>query len=251
MRKFRSSAWMKIGVTLFTLALTACGGGGGGGGAPPVPIASAGIYSGTVTPNSAAVPFFVVGLMTTDNRVGFFASGIVNDTVAVIGTRSNNTITGTLFNGAYNPSAAPMSGQITSVSGNNIGGVYTSSIESGSFSLVADQNLYSRGASLAKITGTWVDAVHTSGAGTTTWIIQPNGAFSMASVSGCAATGVFSLIDASKNEYGVNLTVTNCPGVNGAYIGAGALSDFNATDDMFTFMFSNGTAGGAFAPIKQ
>ena len=48
---------------------------------------------------------------------------------------------------------APATGQVTSVSGNNISGTYSSSIGGGTFALVANPDLYNRGMSFAKLTG--------------------------------------------------------------------------------------------------
>jgi len=225
-----------------SIIIASCDGGGSGSNKsfstiPP------GIYDGTVTPTGFAADN-AVALITSNNKVG------IVDTVtleAFIGTISFNIITGTLFSS----SVVPATGEVTNLSGNNILGSYSSSIGGGTFALVADVNLYNRGASLSKLAGTWVDSFFTAVAGTTTWVIQSDGSFTATSTSGCSATGQFSLIDPSKNEYEINLTISNCPSSNGTYSGIGALSDAFFTDDVLTFMFSNGSLGGLFQPIKQ
>jgi len=206
-----------------------------------------GIYDGTVTPTGLAADN-AVALITSNNKIAI----VDTDTLeAFIGTISIRSITGTLFSS----SVVPATGEVTNVSGNNISGTYSSSIGGGTFDLVADVNLYNRGASLSKLVGTWVDSFFTSVTGTTTWVIQSNGSFTMSSTSGCSAIGQFSLISTKsntfKNEYEINLTVSTCPSFNGTYSGIGALSDAFFTDDLLTFMFNNGSLGGLFQPVKQ
>lgn len=202
-----------------------------------------GIYDGTVTPTGLAADN-AVALITSNNKIAI----VDTDTLeAFIGTIFVNRITGTLFSS----SVVPATGEVKNASGNNISGTYSSSIGGGTFDLVADVNLYNRGASLSKLVGTWVDSFFTSVTGTTTWVIQSDGSFTMSSTSGCSATGQFSLIDPSKNEYEINLTVSTCPSFNGTYSGIGALSDTFFTDDLLSFIFNNGSLGGLFQPVKQ
>ena len=224
------------------LLLVACGGGSGGG-SSSVTDAPPGIYTGTLTP-TGGLPDTATALITSDNRLSI----VDLDTLeSFIGTTVGNAISGTLFSS----SVVPATGLVTSVSGNNVSGTYSSSIGGGTFALVSLPNLYNRGASFTKLTGVWVDATFTNVTGTTTWVIQANGSFSMTSTSGCSATGQFSLIDPSKNEYGIALTFATCATFNGTYSGIGALDDTFITDDTLVFMFNNGALGGLFAPIKQ
>ncbi|ALP54954.1 hypothetical protein Tel_17005 (plasmid) [Candidatus Tenderia electrophaga] len=240
-------------VTLLTTAIlvSACGGGGGGDEGSNVDTVNLkssistppGIYSGTVTPTGGA-PDDAVALVTTDDRIA------IVDLVTLEAFMGN--VTGVDVDGAmFSSSVVPATGKVTSISGNNINGTYDSSLGGGTFALVADPNLYNRGASLNKLTGVWVDSIFTNTTGTTTWVIQADGSFAMTSTSGCAAQGDFSLLDPSKNEYGVDITVTNCLSYNGTYSGIGALSDTYNNDDTLSFMFSNGSVAGLFEPVKQ
>lgn len=229
---------------MIVTTLAACGGGGGGGDDGDVAVnAPPGIYEGTVTA-AGGTPDSAFGLITSNGKLAFLDLDTLE---AIIGTISNGSISGTLFA----DSVAGITGQVTSASGNNIGGTYSSSLGNGTFSLVADPNLYLRGASLSKLTGTWVDSVFTDGVGTTTWVFQTDGSYNMSSTSGCTGTGQFSLIDATKNEYEMNFVLSNCVPFNGTYTGIGALSDTYNTDDSLAFMFSSGSVGGLFEPIKQ
>jgi hypothetical protein len=224
--------------------------GSGGDGGPVVPVASPGIYSGSLTPERSDAWVNTVGLMTTNSRLTFFDQ---TSAEFIVAGRVNNEFTGTLFSLT---GIAPIQGQITSVSGTNIGGIFSSPLDVGTFEFVAKQDRYLRGADLSKLVGTWVDSVYVDGpgitTGITTWVIQPDGSFVMTSESGCAANGHFSLIDPTKNEYGVGLTVTDCDGFDGAYTGIGFLDDTDATstNNVLTFTFFNGAQGGAFAPIR-
>lgn len=224
-----------------SIIIASCGGSGGGSNnsfsTPP------GIYDGTLTPTGFAADN-AIALITSNNKIAI----VDTDTLeAFIGTISNNSLTGTLFSS----SVVPATGEVTNVSGNNISGTYSSSIGGGTFALVANVTLYNRGASLSKLVGTWVDSDLTAVAGTTTWVIQSDGSFTMTSPSGCSATGQFSLINTSKNEYEINLIISNCPSFNGTYSGIGALTDEFFTDDHLIFMFNNGSLGGLFQPVKQ
>jgi hypothetical protein len=201
-----------------------------------------GIYAGTITPTgSSADP--AVALLTSDNKVA-----IVDTTTleTFIGTIASNSITGTMFAS----SAVSATSQVTSVVNNSIGGTYTSSLGGGTFSLVSNTTLYDRGALLSKLVGTWVDSVYTSVTGTTTWVIQADGSYTMTSTSACVGSGDFALIDAAKNEYSLTFVLSNCAGFNGTYSGIGSLSDTSNPDDTLTFMFNSASIGGLFSVIK-
>lgn len=230
----------KIIALLAALFISSCGGGGGSTAPSTVP---AGIYEGTVTP-TGGTPDSAVALITSNDKASF----VDVDTIeAFIGTISGNSLTGTM----YSSSSVPATAQVTSISGNNISGTYTSSLGGGTFALVADPNLYNRTSSLSKLVGTWVDSVFTNITGTTTWVIQSDGSFTVSSTAGCTATGSFSVFNSSNNEYNLTLTLANCPGLNDSYAGFAVISDSFNTDDTISLIFSNGAKGGISEPIKQ
>jgi len=230
----------KIITLLSVLVISACGGGGDGSGISSVP---PGIYAGTITATGFA-PDDGVGIITSDNRIAVLD---LNTEEGIIGTINGSSIAGTL----YSSSVVPATAEVTSVSGNNISGTYSSSLGGGTFAFVSDPNLYNRGASLSKLEGIWVDDTYITGTGISTWTIQVDGSFIMTSVSGCAGSGSFSLIDPTKNEYNIDITVSNCIGANGSYSGIGVLNDTFITDDTLSFTFSNGAIAGIDEAVKQ
>jgi hypothetical protein len=232
----------KILVIALVSLVASCGGGGDSSNAS-TEIAAAGIYEGTLTPTggTADVVFFMI---TSDGKVALVD---VTTNEGFIGTKTGNTLNGTI----YSSVSVPATGEITTVSGNNISGTYTSSIGGGTYSLVANTNLYNRTSSLSKLEGTWVDSVFTSGTGTTTWVIQNDGAFIVSSTLGCNATGAFSVINTTKNEYNLTLNITTCIGFNGSYTGIAALSDTFNTDDSISLVFNSGSIAGLAEPVKQ
>jgi hypothetical protein len=232
----------KILVIAFVSLVASCGGGGDSSNAS-IEIAAAGIYEGTVTPTGGTADVAFV-LFTSDGKAAIVDATTIE---GFIGTKTGNTLNGTL----YSTVSVPATAEITTVSGNNISGTYTSSIGGGTYSLVANTNLYNRTSSLSKLEGTWVDSVFTSGTGTTTWVIQNDGTFIVSSTRGCNATGAFSVINTTKNEYSLTLNITTCAGLNGSYTGVAALSDTFNTDDSISLVFNSGSIAGLAEPVKQ
>ncbi len=248
---------IRIGSLVLVLVvgiLTVIGSGGGGGGptAPVVPEVPASTYFGSVTPDVGPEWDNTLGLVTTDGRVSFFDTTKKEYMVA---TGTENKFSGTLFSMS---GIAPLQGEITSVVGTSISGTFTSPLADGTLAFTADVLLSERGANRSKLDGTWEDLVYVGPpasipTGDTTWVIQADGTFAMTSTSGCEANGSFSLIEPTKNEYGIDLTVTNCVGFDGAYTGIGLLTDVvgsGLTDNFLVFTFSNGPLGSAFALSK-
>jgi hypothetical protein len=248
---------IRIGSVLLVLVagiLTVIGSGGGGGGGGPtatvVPDVPAGIYWGSVTPDVGPKWNNTIGVITTDGQLSFLDEA----KEFLYATGSDHAFDGTLFSLA---GLAPLQGEVTSV---DIGGVttisgtFTSPLTDGTFAYQLDTALTDRGADLSKLAGTWVDGFHVGPpgieTGTTTWVIQADGTFTMTSTTTCEANGSFSLIDPTKNEYAIDLTLTNCT-FDGAYGGAGLLIDaLGSTDNYLIFIFSNGVQGAGFGANK-
>lgn len=223
-------------------SLISCGGEGGYNGIAD-PDAAAGIYFGTITRTGLSADS-AVAVITSDDRVIV----INKDTYEkFIGTRSGNSLTGSL----YATTSVSSTAVITSVSDNIIGGAYTSTLGGGTFSLIGDTDLYNRGASLLTLEGVWVDQFFTGVVGESTWVIQADGSFETSTTSDCNVTGNFSVIDASKNEYGVAMTITTCSSLDGSYSGIAFVSDNSGTNNILSLSFSNGIIAGISEPIKQ
>jgi hypothetical protein len=223
-----------------------CGGGNDGGGTTtPSSVPSsvpAGIYRGTITPTGYEAEEGLA-LLTSNGNVAL----IDTDTMeGFIGKVSGISLTGSI----YSTTTVPATGRVTTVSGNNIGGTYTSEIGGGKFALVADPVLYDRGSSLSKLVGTWVDSVFTSDVGISTWVIGADGTFNVTTTSGCNGTGAFTVFNTPKNEYNLNLTITDCAELNGTFTGFAVTSDTFNADDTISLVFSNGVVARFSEPIK-
>ena len=233
-----------VGIVFASVFLVACG--GGGGGSTPAQSQAvqsfAGIYTGNVF--AAGQTESAVGLITSDNRVVIIDADTLE---TFVGTISGNSLSGTLFSSI----TTPLSAQINSSSGNNISGTYSTSAGGGQFSLNADSALYNRPSSLSKLEGVWVDAFFTNISGTSTWVIQANGSFTVSTTGGCTASGTFSLINTSNNEYQLVINVTNCGTLNGSYSGLAVLSDSVFMDDTLTIVFNNSNFAVISEPIRQ
>jgi hypothetical protein len=82
--------------------------------------------------------------------------------------------------------------------------------------------------------------------------IDPNGALFLQTASGCSGNGQMTNIDPGHvrntggyNAYTVDVTVSDCPGLNGAYEGLATLIDFawvNGTDNLVIAVFNGTTA---------
>ncbi len=202
----------------------------------------AGIYQGEITPTSSP-PFSAVGLITSAGDVAIIATDIVE---GLIGLRTGSSFSGTLFTSTPVPAA----GELTSVTETNLSGRYSSALGGGSFALTADRDLYDRGASLAKLDGTWTDSDFILGDGTPIWDIEPSGSFILSTTASCDGYGVFSLIDETKNEYSFDLTLTNCADLNGVYAGIAYLFDTIGTDDSLFLIYTDGTIAGISSATK-
>lgn len=239
----------KLLTIVFALSITSCAIEVGGEDTPQ--IAGAGIYSGTITADGESA-VEAIAIITSNDDVS-----VVNIATkeSFIGTRVDNSLTGTL----YASTAVVSTAEITSVSGNSINGTYTSSLGGGTFALTADADLYARTSELIKLDDDWIDTVYTValGLGASTWNVNSNGDFIVTTLSGCSGFGDFAIINASNNEYAMTMEISNCPvsSYDGIYTGFAILSDTTSTsistmDSTLTLIFSNGVFGGMAQPLK-
>jgi hypothetical protein len=242
--KLTSTFFKFLSITsILLISVTGCSSGGSDSGTTLPSTVPAGVYEGTVTPTGGTAET-AVALITSDNNIAIID---INTLEGFIGTISGSSLSGTV----YTSVAIPATGQVTSVSGNNINGTYSSSLGGGTFALVADPNLYNRTSSLSKLEGVWVDSVFTNISGASTWVIQADGSFTVSTTAGCSGSGSFSTINTAYNEYSLTMTIANCTGYNGTYSGIAVTSDTYNTDDSISLVFSNGSIGGLSEPIKQ
>jgi hypothetical protein len=203
----------------------------------------AGIYQGTDNPTGeTSLP--ADAMIISDGRVAFITPDVPR---VFIGTASGAFIPGKVYTDTV---SAPVTVQLTIVSGDIVSGTYISSSGDGTFDLLANPELYNRPSSLEKLEGEWIDDVFTSIAGTTTWVIQADGTFTVSSTSGCTAEGAFSTIDPVKNEYDLSMDIANCQDFDGSYTGFAFVKDTLAIDDAISLVFHNGSIGGIAQPVR-
>ena len=219
----------------------------GGFGSIPVTNASA---SGAVPPSDLTkIQKAGVGLYTSDKRVFFYNVEdkilFTNDTPGLVGNNlyysPDYYINGSALDTINFTSSAYIS---TSILGGYSGGV------SGTYIMLFDDK-YFRGADLVRLQGSWNYSDDFGG-----WSISvaSNGDFTatLSSISSCAISGMFSTIDASKNEYAIdNVVFSNCDSYNGSYTGLAATVDTNSENDTLLMAIYNADNGFFLKPVKQ
>lgn len=231
-------------ISAITIIVTSCSSNGGDStptsitdSAPVIKQHKPGIYFGAIDADGGVITP-AMALITSDER---FA--IIPETMeGALGTVSNEIMTGTIYSII---GVVPISASLDSASEDVLSGTYSSLIGNGSFLFTIDAPLYSRGSSLAKLEGIWVNVISTS-----TWVIQSDGSFITSSISGCDASGQFEIINSANNEYSLSITISNCV-FNGTYSGIGALSDEYFTDDHLSFVLGSSSVGTTVSLVKQ
>ena len=205
-------------VLLAFFSLISCqnSGDGGGVGNPTVLSFPSGIYHGSYE-LSDHLPQVVEFVVTSDNQVRMLTRNLSAPYYeSFFGTKNGTIITGTL----YSTSIVDSSIKVTSVETSGVvHGTFTTPSDTATFFAFPETELYNRGAALSNLNGTWVDQLYTEKTGISTWVFQSDGSFTLTSVDGCNGSGAVSLIDPSKNEYDMYITITSCPGYEGTFSG--------------------------------
>lgn len=178
----------------------------GGFSSSPITVASA---SGSVTQNELTqIEKEGVGLFTTDNNVFFY--NVVDD---ILFTHTGNQGPG-FFSGnlVYSPTYYSAGNDVNTVSIDGNANISTSIIGQisspipASYVMIFD-NSYFRGADLSRLSGRWS---YSGPNGDWVLNISSSGAFygTSTKISGCTfSSGAFSLIDFTKNEYAISVTL--------------------------------------------
>lgn len=223
------------------MLLSGCGGGGGGGGsgassagtAPPPAPADAdpgGIWYGFANNMTLGESYEVAGVSISSGELRFIDSQGVqyHGSMQVSGNsftasiRAIAPLGGSFINGGT-VLTGTLNGTISQRS--SLQGSYLmSSGERGTVSLLYD-NLYQRPSSMARVTGTWIDA------STNTFSVDSSGRIFGQDSMGCVYSGNFRMIDTRYNAYRMDLDVSNCGAVNGSYSGLAAIDDWQANGD--------------------
>lgn len=236
MRKSYHNIAILIGFCFFTLS--ACGGGGSSNpanfSAPPPPTNAGGVWEGSTFNNNAGLTFQTVGVVTENNGEGRFVNdqGVQFILSGISGTNGNFSATITAiapFGTVFIDGSSVTSGTITGtvVERTSLQGDWTLNTgETGTMTMSYD-SIYERGSNLSRTTGMWIDSFGV------VYTIEANGDFFAQDAFGCVFDGNVSILDASFNAYGLTMTVSICPSVNGNYSGLGVLGDDVGMDDAF------------------
>ncbi|MGB5259922.1 MAG: hypothetical protein WBO34_05295 [Gammaproteobacteria bacterium] len=147
---------------------------------------------------------------------------------SISGTADLYQINGALFG------TSTLSGTVTT--GASLTGNFSTSYGSiGTFNLAYDP-VTDRGSSLATTNAVWSA---TNGLYTITLAIDINGMITGSDTDGCVYNGAGSIIDAGKNIYRVNITVTSCGVLNGTYDGYGSVLDNVIANDTLIYAVQN------------
>lgn len=247
--------------------VSACGGGSGGSSAPPAaaappppPASPAGIWSGTASLGGSVVNELAclvaannqLGCLLVDPANGRLAGGLtgsvsVSGASSVGGSGTGYTTNGYVFaNGAHVSPFTITSGTIAAR--NTLSFAATLAANNYSVSATFDAR-YDRPSSLATVAGVY-DFFAVEGVAASFSITTAGALFSQAA-NGCVANGTVAVIDAAKNGYTVNVTLSSCGVLNGTYNGLGVMTDYQGrTNNVFLFGVFNAASGIVGGPIK-
>ena len=105
----------------------------------------------------------------------------------------------------------------------------------GTISVTFDQ-VYNRPSAFSLAEGTWSEVV---GSYSRSLTIDAAGGITGSDSDGCVATGVASILDPNHNFYGVDVDLTQCGVLNGAYDGFAGLFVDSSTNDNLTAVLTN------------
>jgi hypothetical protein len=224
----------------------------------PTAASRAGIWQGTLTENSV-VTNDITCLITADDELACLLFDPVDATLAG-GANGSLTVSGMDVTGSGVAYSTPgytlpddsTAGAFTITGGTVVAGVslqldVSVGAAAAAVSFAYDA-LHERGSSLAAVAGTYdqffIDDDPTS------FSIDAAGTLFAQTSLGCVGNGQVSLIDPSFNIYDVEITMSNCPDLDGVYQGLGTTSDLLATDDVFQLAVATATDGIPGEPVK-
>lgn len=238
--------YLKVFSVAICLALVACGGGGGDSSdtqANPPPTATNAVAEGIwVGTNLTTMLFPSITLITSTGDVGIdLGNGIVftgihdvhNDQIVMVG--GENVLPEALvFLGGTLNSKSTLNMEVTQ-------GAYI--MRRGDTLSYSYDSIYERGASLATVEGAWsgINTFMLGGSGSNgdwTFTIAADGTFT-GDFLGLPITGSILLIDSSKNEYSVQLSIGGQ--LNGSYYGtysgtATVIDTYSTNDTLMVFL---------------
>lgn len=251
--------------TVLCLALTGCGGGSNNTGSSTssanvvVSASPAGIYSGTLKPNTTT-SYDLLGVISPSNRTFIYTYNSVGSVAIYTGSnvsKANATVTATLtpyvitkgntytVSGSNGSNTTAFSGQQPTNQGTITG---TASDSSGSAPVVLNFATSDsiRGASLTALAGTYKGTFTKPGAAgtdSTTVTFDTSGNMTGTDSSGCTYTGNATVSDVTINVYDVSSVAVTCssPSTPGVPItGANGNLVVNADNSIF-MVYSNAT----------
>jgi len=112
----------------------------------------------------------------------------------------------------------------------------TGTNESGTFTF-SYSDTHQRSSSFAKLSANWS---LTDGAYSVTITVDQNGAINGSDSDSCIFTGNANIPDANVNTYAMELSITSCSALDGAYTGLAVLDDDTVQDDTLVISIDSG-----------
>jgi hypothetical protein len=232
------------------LSIIASGGGGGGGFAPSVPTKTLdGMWTGTLQSNISDQTQAIVAI-TNNGRMILISrqSNVIYDGDVLVDSKAATFSTDLRAYNAGGASFATLTFSGTFAERVNIEGTYTStSGDTGTITLNFNAQ-YDRGSSLTLTQGIWTE---TAGTYVNTITANADGSFFGSDTDSCSYTGNVTIIDPDFAVYGLNMDVSTCSLLDGAYTGFAFLSDSISQNDTLNLVATNDTFGFLFTMARQ
>lgn len=259
----------RMSTIVVLLAISACGGGidgvsiDGPRTPPPPPTNAGGIWEGSITDDNSGVTSAIAGVITETSGVNAAApeeGRFVDEQGFVfvfgpVGTWPDGSIHSNVM--AFAPIGTVFADGSTVATGGITGTVLERSTLDASLSLSLGTGEvtytismtynadYERGSDLERIAGTWADSFGV------VYSVDAVGVVFAQDPGGCVYNGSVSVIYASFNAYRLRLTVSDCAGLDGDYLGLGVLGDDVGVDDAFVMQLDNAQVAIFDVLLKQ
>lgn len=224
--------------------LAACGGGGGsgssssGGSSGTPTTTTAGLWKGTLTSSTTGQSSLVVAMTDSDGHSAWMTTDgrVYDGSMPMTGENFQYSMTGYMdasghFADGTNYGMGTMT--IDTHTASMMSGHYTGNGQTGNFSMNLSP-MWQRDASLSDIAGTYTRS--TSTGYTMTMSIDTHGQMTGSDTSGCVFSGTMTAPDPHHDLYRMDVTVSSCGELDGAYHGMGSLVDADAMQDWMSTM---------------
>lgn len=256
----------RVPLVIAMLALSACDTGlsgvsiSGPTTPPPVPTNAGGIWEGSITDASSGIASSIAGVITEIGvneaapEEGRFVDGQGNQIVFTTVGGGDGSVTANVT--VFAPPGAAFADGSTVATGLFDGAVIERSSLEGSFLNLGTGEVtstvsmtynddYERGSDLARVEGAWADSLGVI------YNVDAVGVIFAQDPDGCVYDGTVRALYRSFNTYRLRLTLSECAGLDGDYLGLGVLGDDAGVDDAFIIQLDNTQVAFSDVLLKQ